>query len=211
MSHTFDVYPGHLSLPTFGELLKTAQERISTRAGEMGLHVDIKLRATLRTDQEPESIVQLADGPFKWPAGETTYVWFEAIGVDGGCDVTYAENRDEIETFRDEVKHSKRLPDEFVDRCLDFGQRWTFRRSAGQPCLVALLYGYLAAALAELTEGLIYSDDGAWDPDMLPMRSSEFYETYFRPERTKNHTEWVTRCLTQIPFELSADSRSATT
>ncbi len=33
-----------------------------------------------------------------------------------------------------------------------------------------------------LTDGIVHSDDGAWNYNSLPARSSEFLESYFRPE-----------------------------
>jgi hypothetical protein len=202
MSHIFEVYPAHSNLPTFAEVVNLAEVRVNERMAAMGHEVKIKLRATLRTHHGKEETAQVAEGPFRWPPGKETYAWFEVVGIDGGCDVTYSEDRDEIEVFRDEIKYNKSLPDEFVDRCLDLGRRWAFRRSAGQPCVVSLVYGYVAAAFAELTEGFIYSDDGAWDRDMMPMGPAEFYATYFYPEKTREHAEWAQRCLRQLETEL---------
>lgn len=204
MSHIFEIYPGSSKLPTFAQIVDTAEKRVHERMGEIGIDTEIKLRVTLRMQEGEASIVEAAEGLFQWPAGPGTYAWFEVAGIDGGCDVTYSEDRSEIDIIRDEIKYSRRLSDEFVDQCLDFGRRWAFRRSAGQSCTIALVYGYVAAALAELTEGFIYSDDGAWDRDMLPMQALEFYSTFFRPEKTREHLEWTNRCLKQIPAELHA-------
>jgi len=202
MSHTFEVYPAHLNLPTFAQVASLAESRVNARLAEIGHDAKLKLSATLRTQRDQEEAVGPAEGPFKWPTGKDTYAWFEVVGIDGGCDVTYSEDREEIEVFRGEIKFNKLLPDEFVDGCLDFGRRWTFRRSAGQPCVISLVYGYIAAAFAELTEGFLYSDDGAWDRDMMPIRPTEFYATYFYPEKTREHVEWSQRCLQQIEDEL---------
>lgn len=204
MSHTFEVYPAHLRLPTFAEVMNLAQTRVNERMATMGHQVELRLRATLRTEQGQVDVVRVAEGPFQWPTGKETYAWFEVVGIDGGCDVSYCEDREEIEIFRDEIKYNRTLPDEFVDSCLTLGRKWTFRRSAGQPCVIALVYGYIAAAFAESSEGFLYSDDGAWDRDMMPMRAAEFYATYFHPEKTREHGEWARRCLGQLEPELRA-------
>jgi hypothetical protein len=39
----------------------------------------------------------------------------------------------------------------------------------------------LAAALAKLTDGFLYSGDGAWDYDIFPARSEEFMVCYLTP------------------------------
>jgi hypothetical protein len=126
------------------------------------------------------------------------------VGSVGGCDVEYSEDRDTIEVFRNEIKFTKTLPDEFVDHCLDLGRYWAFRRSAGNPCVITLMYGYLAAALAELTAGFIYSDDGAWHRDALPMRADSFYASYFRPGEAAKSAVWDHHaCFEQLVIELA--------
>ena len=59
-------------------------------------------------------------------------------------------------------------------------------------------YGFLAAALAELTEGYIFSDDGAWPGP--PIRASEFEGRYFRPALAGEYgdAEWYVNCLTRL-------------
>ena len=202
MSTIFEVYPAHLRLPSFEDVLNVAEKRIGERLVTIGIEAKVRLRVTLRTQRGKEELARAAKGAFQWEPGKETYAWVEVVGCDGGCDVTYSEDREAIEVFRDEIKYTKTLPDEFVDRCLDLGRRWAFRRSAGQPCTIAFVYGYVAAAFAELTDGFIYSDDGAWDRDMLPMRASEFYATYFRPEKTQTRGKWVADCLEELPLEL---------
>ena len=48
----------------------------------------------------------------------------------------------------------------------------------GQPAIVSLYYGYLAIAIAVLTDGIIYSDDGAWDYSRLPIEGKFFKNEY---------------------------------
>ena len=62
------------------------------------------------------------------------------------------------------------------------GRWWYFRRPAGQPELVDVLYGCLASALAEWTSGVAYSDDSAWDYVRFPARAAEFDGWFMRPE-----------------------------
>ncbi len=117
----------------------------------------------------------------------------------------YSEDREAIEVFRDEIKFTKTLPDEFVDRCLDLGRSWAFRSSAGNPCLITLAYGYLAAALAELASDFIYSANGAWDRDALPMSPDSFYASYFRACEPEKSREWDHHaCIAELEAELAA-------
>lgn len=78
----------------------------------------------------------------------------------------------------------------------------------GQPALINLAYGYLAATLAELTNGFIFSDDSAWDYEQFPCRPSEFFDFYFVPEKaiSSNCLEWSERCIGLLREEISSIS-----
>jgi hypothetical protein len=71
--------------------------------------------------------------------------------------------------------------------------------------MINLGYGYLAGALAELTDGFIYSMDGAWDYDRFPCRADEFYAVYFRPDKAlePNKKEWAERCIEFMREEIA--------
>lgn len=76
----------------------------------------------------------------------------------------------------------------------------------GQPAIINFSYGILAAALAELTDGLVFSDDSAWDYERFPATSHEVYDWYFRPEAAidQGRAEWARRCLDSIAAESGA-------
>lgn len=48
-------------------------------------------------------------------------------------------------------------------------------------------YGYLAIAIAILTGGIIYSDDGAWDYSMLPIEGEDFKTEYLNLENISDY------------------------
>jgi hypothetical protein len=70
----------------------------------------------------------------------------------------------------------------------------------GQPGIINIAYGYIAASLAELTDGIIYSDDSAWDYSRFPCKANEFYEFYFRPEKAigPEYKEWSINCIRSV-------------
>lgn len=43
---------------------------------------------------------------------------------------------------------------------------------------MGIYYGYVTIAIALLTDGVIYSDDGAWDFSCFPIEAGEFMEKY---------------------------------
>jgi hypothetical protein len=63
---------------------------------------------------------------------------------------------------------------------------------------VGEIIGLLAAAMAELTDGFIFSDDGAWPGP--PIRSDEFELHYFKPTQAKTYADasWYSRCLESL-------------
>lgn len=66
-------------------------------------------------------------------------------------------------------------------------------------------YGLIAASVAELTEGFIYSGDNAWDYERFPAQANEFFSWYFYPNLAidPNNQEWATRNIQFLSEELA--------
>ncbi len=71
---------------------------------------------------------------------------------------------------------------------LKTGYSWRVKRTMGQPAVVNLYYGYLAIAIAVLTEGILYSDDGAWDYECFPIEGKVFEKEYLNLDKLNNIT-----------------------
>lgn len=69
---------------------------------------------------------------------------------------------------------------------LEIGYFWSVKRTMGQPAIVSLYYGYLAIAIAILTDGIIYSNDGAWDYLRLPIEGKVFKTEYLHVENIRD-------------------------
>ena len=74
-------------------------------------------------------------------------------------------------------KHAQSMKEK-VDTNLEIGYSWSVKRTMGQPAIVSLYYGYLAIGIAILTDGLIYSDDGAWEYSRLPILGEDLKTEY---------------------------------
>lgn len=87
-----------------------------------------------------------------------------------------------------------------------FNRLWSFRRSIGQPGIIVLSYGLISASVAELTNGILWSDDGAWDYERFPAESKDFFDWYFRPDKAldADKADWAKRCIDGIREELTA-------
>jgi hypothetical protein len=205
MSTTFEVFPTTDHIPTFRRLLDTATGHLSEFLRSYGITQPAPLAVTLRRAEPDHPVVPFdTGGPAWWP--EDCYAWFHVPGVGGGTDA-YACPMDDVGRGSIRDIRMKNLHDfeEPVTAALRIGRYWSFRRSAGQPAIVNIGYGILAGSLAQLTDGIIFSADGAWDYKRLPARPDLFLSTYFRPELNREWREynWVKDCISWLPEELS--------
>ena len=205
MSTTFDVFPHKKKPPSFGELVENAAPRIRDYLTRHGIRRCPPLHFEVR-DNNHESRGYTLRSPMQW--SEQYYAWFYFDGVPGGTDAYWLPVNDltlECWAYEKSERPRSKEMSAYIDECLATGHRWYFRRSAGQPALINLAYGYLAASLAELTDGLIFSDDSAWDYERFPCRASEFFDFYLEPDKAigSNFREWSARCLEWLREETS--------
>lgn len=67
------------------------------------------------------------------------------------------------------------------------GYLWQIKRTVGQPAVVSLFYGFVAMAIAQETDGFIYSDDGAWSYELFPTEWKNLYSEYLDINKIKDH------------------------
>ena len=99
----------------------------------------------------------------------------------------------------DEIKKAPNIINglgNMLEQTITIDRVWMVERNAGQSGLVNVGYGLVAAALAEITDGIIYSSDGAWQYSALPMLANEFYKCYMNP--LYDETDWSNRCIEHI-------------
>lgn len=204
MSTTFEVFPTTDNIPSFRQLLDVATVHLSDFLRSYGITQPVPLAVTLRRAEPDHPVVPVdTGGPAWWP--EECYAWFHVPGLPGGTDA-YACPMEDV--GRGEIGDiaARNLP-EFIDipaEVMRVGRYWTFRRSAGQPPIINIAYGILAGSLAELTGGIVYSSDGAWDSKRLPARPEVLLSTYFRPELNRDwvNYDWAKECISRLPQEL---------
>lgn len=128
------------------------------------------------------------------------YAWFIVPPVKGGTDAYF---RRAVNYWSDEEIAINPRRAEVADSCRRYGYRWSFRRSASQPAAINVAYGLIAATLAELTEGLIDSSDGAWDKARLPATTDDFFTWYMPPELAlkADYATWAARCIAGLRIE----------
>lgn len=201
MSTTFEVLPGKPNIPDFSEILALSNKNINAYLSNIGIHNKLSIAVNLQKIITHELIdFETRD---KFLQNESNYAWFYFPDVAGGIACYYYRNlpiyvdiwREELTTNINEKKYK-----DIIMKNMNLGYRWIFRRSAGQPAIAVLLYGILAASLAHLTDGIIFSDDGAWDYSKFPALADEFMSWYFRPEfATKEEDRsFSEQCISEI-------------
>lgn len=201
MATTFDVYPSTAAIPTFGELIELASTRLSERLCCHGIDVRPELRVEVRHHRGHQEVPITPEDEMTWQRGQ--YGWFHVLGVVGGTDVDFRKIQEfDWTMWRELIETNERARGERsrIESCLATGHHWSFRRSIGQPAIINLAYGIIAASLAELTDGIIHSYDSAWDYDRFPAIAADFYEWYFNPEMTSDpdRADWARTGLLTI-------------
>lgn len=216
MSTTIQIIPTKTTDITFGQVIETSERHINDFLASVGIEQTIQLKINLHENSEKYvREIQLTD-KFEWEEHE--YIWFTIHGIVGGTDAYCSQIADNTDPdnpwwfFEDLELNNKSVEDleEKLEKAKTFNRTWSFRRSAGQPGIIALSYGLISASVAELTEGLLWSDDGAWEFERFPAESEDFLYWYFNPDKTINaeHADWAQRCIGGIAEELLAAERS---
>ncbi|HYP98416.1 MAG TPA: hypothetical protein VER96_07065 [Polyangiaceae bacterium] len=207
MSTIFQVLPTEDRIPSFRSLLERAEiELVALIHERTGITAPVRLTVSLREKRSDQPLPLELDGPAKWP--DSAYAWFSVVGAEGGTDAYFEFfDEDDHAIWKDELESEQYVPwADSIRAALRIGHTWRFRRSAGQPVLINLAYGVLAAQLATLCGGFIDSNDSAWDSELLPAWPAPFLESYFEPSATKSEdfASWAERCLEALPDELAA-------
>jgi len=181
LSTTFEVYPGQGGIPTFQQLLTRTTKHFCNQleAANFPLEPELcfKLVNAFNYDQPVSRCA-----PLLWQ--ENQYAWFYLRGLTGGIEVNRLRMESvDRENWRETLEFTSQDEEQqdFFGNCLANGHYWSLRMGK-QPAAVGLLHGLLAGSLAELTEGFIWTDDGAWDYDRFPATSQELFACFLRPE-----------------------------
>jgi hypothetical protein len=204
MSTTFDVYPRTTDLPSFAAIIDRSTFELHRFLESVDIRARPNVHLRIQRCEDHSHVPFSLDAPAHW--GEDTYAWFMVGDIPGGSDAYFDDDRVKIQGLWDNgFEDPRRKPLEpLIRECIGTGHRWWFRRSAGQPAVINVAYGLIAASLAAITGGFLTSDDSAWDWQRLPALPDEFLTWYFRPEKAigRDFREWSQRCLGHLAKEL---------
>ena len=205
MSLNFTVYPNNRYIPTYKELLEYSNDKINNYLISHGIKRKIMIDYDLKNIKKETSIKFSINDEYKWR--EESYVEIYIKGISGMAASYFYNEMNEfekeawIENINSDLKYKKMEKE--IRKSIEIGYNWIFKRSAGQPGVIVLIYGFFAASLAKLTDGIIYSDDGGWNYELLPAKAEDFFRFYLNSSTANNeYKEFTKNTLKLIRKEL---------
>lgn len=180
MSMSFEIFPTTKKKPKCDEIIKYSVQLFNEYMKKEKILRDIEI-----TVIEVSADNEVYTNPLSLILKEDGYTVFN-LNEEGEVYVFYYELSDLDKDFwNEEIQGNKnaQFMKEKIDANLEIGYSWSVKRTMGQPAIVSLYYGYLAIAIAVLTDGIIYSDDGAWDYSCFPISASKFETEYLNIEK----------------------------
>ena len=179
MSMSFEIFPTTKRKPNCDEIIKYSVELCVEflKKEKISQGIDI-------TTKEVTADNVIHTNPISLVWKENSHTVFN-LNKKGEVYVFYHELTDMDKNFwKEEIQENENAQSikEKIDANSEIGYFWSVKRNMGQPSIVSLYYGYLAIAIALLTDGIIYSDDGAWDYSRLPIEGNVFKTEYLNIE-----------------------------
>jgi hypothetical protein len=117
------------------------------------------------------------------------YGWLSVDNYKCGVDFYFQDGRNNKhhreflrefigEDLAGSARRANKLQDFPFDRAAEVGHSWFFRGAVGRSRATWLLAGFAAAALARLTDGILYSDDGGADCNRMPESPDRFLDWF---------------------------------
>lgn len=194
MSMSFEIFPTKKLKPNCDEVIKC-----SVKLFNKFLKKEKILKSIDITTREIIADNEVYINPISLVSNENHYTVFN-LNEEGEVYVFFHELMDlDKEFWNEEIQENENAKSmkKKIGTNLKIGYFWSVKRTMGQPAIVSLYYGYLAIAIAILTDGIIYSDDGAWDYSRLPIEGKVFETEYLNIEKlsdamVKNNVErWL--------------------
>ncbi|WOO36589.1 hypothetical protein R2R35_22810 [Anaerocolumna sp. AGMB13020] len=179
MSKSFEIFPTNQYIPTYNEVINLSKRMFQEYM--MTLNIKKDLDVVLETFRiHDNSIINKIYDKEKINISKEEYAAF-CVNEEGFVNLFYHTFSELDEQFwNDEIQYNERAKNYIKDIELykKLGYSWLIKKNAGQPPVVNLYFGYIGIAIANLTEGVIYSDDGGWEYQCFPVKAKEFKEKY---------------------------------
>ncbi len=194
MSMSFDIFPTNTYIPKYEELKNLSQEMLKDYFAKENIDIDIFLEFNTKDIVSGKNIN--CDSLI---TNEKEYSSFSINGI-GESLIFYRKITDiDKEFWKEEIElnHKANELKEKIETNIKLGYMWNVKRTMNQPAIISIYYGFLAIAIAILTNGILYSDDGAWDYHSFPIGAEQFRMEYLNLYnlQDKNIKEYIKKCL----------------
>lgn len=197
MSMSFDIFPTNKYIPKCEEIKKLSKEMLRSYLLKEGIDFNISL-GYRKCDLDTDNNLNLD----YLVTSEKEYLSFVMNNM-GEALVFFRKTTDIDREFWSEeiILNDKANQLRYqIDASLKNGYMWNVKRTMNQPAIISIYYGFLAIAIAILTEGILYSDDGAWDYRSFPIVAKQFREEYLNLSELQDKTvkEFYKNCLCSL-------------
>ena len=194
MSMSFDIFPTNTYIPKYEDLKNLSQEMLKDYFAKENIDIDIFLEFNTKDIVSGKNIN--CDSLI---TNEKEYSSFSINGI-GESLIFYRKITDiDKEFWKEEIElnHKANELKEKIETNIKLGYMWNVKRTMNQPAIISIYYGFLAIAIAILTNGILYSDDGAWDYHSFPIGAEQFRMEYLNLYnlQDKNIKEYIKKCL----------------
>ncbi len=192
MSTTFEIYPTNKIIPRIPEIIADTMRMFNAFLQRHSIAFPCSVSVVQHENGEPIDN-EIEDDGFL-TSREDCYTAFSINGE--GWIYVFFHKLDALDdaVWEDELAsnpNAQAMRQE-IQKNRDIGWYWSIKRTAGQPAIASLIYGYLAIAIARATDGFIYSSDGAWEYTSFPVGADAFEREYLSPEgiAESDQKEW---------------------
>ncbi|UTC76123.1 hypothetical protein E4O03_05315 [Treponema sp. OMZ 792] len=198
MSSNFSIYPRNNINISFGDLLEEFEKNIKDFFLKNDIHIDFNVYAGIYNNKTEHEEIVTDITPFRAPGeNETMWIGYEFMVCDQKItDFTHVDfypfdDYDDYDIcltsgylFDDK---QAMIPDieERMPYIINTGGYWSFSGRAWPA------YGFAAASFAKLTDGIIFSDTGAWDYSKFPCLAEDFLKFYYNINDLSNADSYI--------------------
>ena len=207
MSTTIDIFPVETLDISFGQVLELSQKNLNAFLKSIDINKEVVLEVNLYRNHGEKIDFQMTD-KFEWKDDNTyedeesnEYVLFTIKGIVAVAEAymeTIYQNgcMDPWWQLEDIIKSKNKIANltSKVEKIKQLNKKWHLRCQWSNPTIMYVSCGLISAAIAELTSGILYSYDGAWEINAFPAESKAFLDFYYQKEKAKS-SEYYERAL----------------
>lgn len=196
MSTSFEIFPTSNNIPTYEEVINLSKRIMETYFSKQGITYDSNINYEIFNINDNTKDIE--NSPFLCNLNNKYVIFY--INEEGYYILYYDLLSElDIEFWNEEFKMNNKAIKykNDIKRNQQIGYSYEIKRTVGQPPIVHVYYGFLSIAIASLTNGIIFSDDGAWDYSCFPAKAEEFINDYLDLStlKDKDFRDFIKNCI----------------